>query len=79
MKKKTKTKTPPVKTAMSAHRTTRPKSKKQDAIDAPIAESTPFDQPGKINFKPQVTDKRIFDILKKNIRRNAKLDRWMPH
>lgn len=79
MKKKTKTKAPSVKTAMSAHRTTRPKSKKQDTKDAPIAESKPLDQPGKINFKPQVTDKRIFDILKKNIRRNAKLDRWMPN
>lgn len=44
-------------------------------VDAVVSEKK--DKPPWAYFKPQITDKDIFDSLKKIMKWNAKRDRWM--
>lgn len=65
---------PPVKAATSQQRVLKKKTTKR------IIETAEQQTNGqsRISFQPQMTDKRIFDIWQRMIRRNAKMDRWMP-
>ncbi len=69
---------PPVKAAPSAQRVLKKSAAKKSSKDkVETVEQLP-NTPSRISFQPQMTDKRIFDIWQRMIRRNAKLDRWMP-
>lgn len=69
---------PPVKPSPSAQRVLKKSAAKKSLKgQGANAEQQPNGQ-SRISFQPQMTEKRIFDIWQRMIRRNAKMDRWMP-
>ena len=69
---------PPVKAAPSAQRVLKKSAAKKSSQSEVLIAVKRSKRESLASFQPKMTDPKIFDMLNKIIRKNAKKDRWMP-